>query len=213
MKRKLVLLMLFLLSLISYGQTFLLKPHKIDGKYISGSFPLLAGKGFEAINQEIKDFIYKELVPHSENFARENWEVVRVDYKQLSQTKGILNFFIHIEINDFTFRHFEKYYSIDLKNKKKILLNNYLKERKINPKRISKAINDYLDVYRNVGEHFGEENDIQMEYFMNVGEEIDIAHHDSFYVYDENHIVIAFNSMKFTTAFKVNLKNDVVSVE
>lgn len=213
MKRKLALLMLFLLSLISYGQTFLLKPNNIDGKYISGSFPLLAGKGFEAVNKEIKDYIYKELVSHSENFAKENWEVVRVGYKQLSQTKGILNFFIHIEINDFTVRYFEKYYSIDLKNKKKILLNDYLKEKKIKPERINKAINAYLDMYHNDKEVISDENDVQMSYLINVDEKIDVANHDSFYVYDENHIVIAFNSMKFTTTFKIDLKNDVVSVE
>lgn len=184
-----------------------------DVKFIKtkGKYPLFIDTSYQAINQQIQDLI-DELVAFDKLFEAKDviGGVDKFDYVVLNFDENQFSFKLSYAVTDMTSRYFAKYYQIDLKNKKKVLLSDFLKENAVNVAELNKAINDYVMTCKdNNKPEYCHELSIGdlLNLFEFNHETIDVLKDsDSFYVVDNEHIVIAFNTTNFTTTFKINIK-------
>lgn len=185
----------------------------VDFIRVQGHYPFFIDTAYQSLNDEIKAHI-DELVKFDNSVSTENavGGVDKLEYLVLNFDENQLSLQMDYHLNDMTARYFEKYYQIDLKNKKKVALSDYLKDNGVNVDDLNKAINDYVIPCKE-GENKPEHcQNIDLNHLLNLFEfnndKVDVlTHSDGFYVVDKDHIVIAFNSTKFTSKFKVNLKN------
>lgn len=195
----------------------LLKNNTVYFNHTEGNYPTLTDERHDAINQEIKTMIDK-LIAFDRQFDREQMGGVgRLEYQILTVSNDRLAIKMETELSDMTARYFVKYYQLDLKNHTKIDLKKYLTQQQIDIGKLNKTVNDFLiSCFDNGGlnpesRHYNKScEDISLGYLYNAyifnNHLIDIInHHDSFYIADDNHIVIAINSTKFTSEFKINL--------
>lgn len=89
---------------------------------------------------------------------------------------------------------------------------NYLKENKVNISKLNQTISPYLKPCfqpQKQPEYCQETilGDLLNIYEFNNKKINIIQHHNIFYIQDKNKIVVAFNSTKITTIFKINIKN------
>lgn len=189
----------------------LIKSKKVNLKYMSGYYPVLLGKNYQSFNQNIHHFIYQDLKKRADFAQHTAGKTVYFNYKVLSQNQKYLHLKISYEVNDMTTRYFERYYSIDLKTQQQVKLKDYLAQQKINLQRLNQAINHYLVSCVNSKKYAVQCQDTSLHDLLNIyhipAKNIDILkHHDSFYIQDKHHIVVAFNSTKMTHSLRINIK-------
>lgn len=210
-KHYLLLTLLLSVPILTHGNTRLLQTNKIHGKSISGIYPSFISKDYQQVNHQIKDFIYQDLAKRAKVLdSGFGFDAIQVDYQYLSKYKNTLNFAIKYEISDMTSRYFIKYYSIDLKRKKQITLNHYLKQQNSSIEKINHALNRFVKPCQK-SKKPDYCHEMSLSYLLNWHDQLDLQNHDSFYILDVNHIRIGFNSSKFTTSFDVNIRNYHVS--
>lgn len=180
-----------------------------------GNYPILIEKDYQAVNDDIAKLI-QGLVEFDKQFDKNavSGGVDWLEYEILAPNDNGLAILINYAVTDMTARSFRKYYQIDLKNKQQILLNEYLTNHQIT--KINESLNQFLDNCRDEHTKYEQCNDMSLYYFAFGGvdnSDIDILeHHTGFYILDKDHIVIGFDSAKFTTSFKINIKTYQIEV-
>lgn len=174
----------------------------------TGTYPIL-DKAYQAVNDDIAKLV-ESLEEFNKQFDKDSISGVHsLNYSMLNHDDK-LAIIINYSISDMTSRYFQKYYQLDLKNKQQILLNEYLSNNQINIAKINENLNQFLDNCRDENTKSEQCNDMSL-YYLSFGgtdnPDIDILeHHTGFYILDKDHIVIGFDSAKFTTSFKVNIR-------
>lgn len=191
----------------------IIKNQAITFQRAVGNYPILLDTAYQTMNDDIAKLM-NGLVDFDKQFDKDNiggahslnYSVINHDDK--------LAILIDYGVSDMTSRYFRKYYQIDLKNKKQILLKEYLDNHQIN--KINEKLNQLLDNCRDDENKSEQCDDMTLYYFAFGGvdnSDIDILeHHTGFYVLDKDHIVIGFDSAKFTTSFKVNIRTYQISL-
>jgi hypothetical protein len=177
--------------------------NQIDRRYITGSYPTFKDKKFSLVNHSINHFIYQELTS--------DMGKIELDYNILSLNNNWVSFGISYDVSNFTERYFMKYYTVDLVNKKQILLADYLKSKGIKQHIVNQAINDFIEPCFNE-EKFDYCLDVSLDTLLNSNEytPLDIKNHSSFYIKDNQTIIIAFDSYKFTVPFSFNIDTNTI---
>ena len=172
----------------------IIQDRTIDFIRVQGHYPFFIDTAYQSLNNEIKTHI-DELVNFDNAVSAENLAsgVEKMEYLILNLDEEKLSLQIYYHLSDMTTRYFEKYYQIDLKNKKKVVLSDYLKENGVNVNDINKAINDYIITCKDSESKLEYCQNIDLNYLLDVFEfynnKLDILiHSDSFYVLDKNHI-------------------------
>lgn len=178
------------------------------------NYPILADKAYQAVNGDIAKLI-QDLVAFDKQFDKDTIGGVDwLEYEILTPNDNELSILIKYAVTDMTTRSFQKYYQLDLQKKQQMLLNEYLTNNQINIPKINENLNKFLKECHSNGLQTQQCDDPSL-YYMTFGwdNNIDILeHHTGFYVIDKDHIAIAFDSAKFTTSFKVNIKTYQISL-
>lgn len=181
-----------------------------------GNYPILIEKDYQAVNDDIAKLI-QGLVEFDKQFDKNavSGGVDWLEYELLTPNDNELAILINYAVTDMTARSFRKYYQLDLKTKQQVLLKDYLDTHQIH--KINESLNQFLDNCRNSQMQTKQCDDISLGYLSNFyhfdNQKLDIINdNDGFYILDKDHIIIAFNSSKFTTSFKVNIKTYQISL-
>lgn len=194
-----------------------IKVNEVDFRRTKGHYPLFVDSVYRDINVDIQTVV-DELLVFDKNFSEDMVEGVEsLEYSVLNFDNDALSFNIQFNTQDMTTRYFAKYYQIDLKNKKQILLKNYLSESNVDIEKLNIAFNEYVKpcvVDNPVPDYCHNPPLMQFlgGYDLNENHINIIDHHDSFYVQDKDNVVIAFNSTKYTVDFMINIKEYKVKV-
>lgn len=186
-----------------------LKEHKISFKNTEGSYPLLLDNSYKEVNQEIKKMI-DDLKTYDDEWSKNNLGVIHLSYNVWSFDGENLGFGMDMNIGDENIRYYTKYYQIDLKNKKRVLLGNYLKEKSVNIDDLNKAINKqvtHCNRKKNTKERCYDLPLAHLENLLTISNgNIDILEHShSFYINNPEYVTVAFLDNELTTIFKVNI--------
>ena len=113
---------------------------------------------------------------------------IEIDYNILALNDNWVSFGISYNVSNFTERYFVKYYTVDLVNKKQILLTDYLKNKGIKQHIVNQAINNFIKPCFNE-EKFDYCLDVPLDTLLNSNEytPLDIKNHSSFYIKDNHH--------------------------
>lgn len=180
----------------------------ITFNHTTGNYPVFDDGNYKTINDDITKLI-QDLVEFDKQFDKEMiGGVYFLEYSTITHNNQ-LSVIIKYGVSDMTSRYFNKYYQIDLANKKQILLKDYLINHQINIAKINEKLNQFLDNCTN-NQPPEQCNDISLGYLINTyqfdTQKIDIFNDNTgFYILDKDHIVVGFNSAKFTTSFKINI--------
>lgn len=190
----------------------IIKDETVDFVRVQGHYPIFLDTAYQSLNDNIQKHI-DDLIKFDNSISTETTigGVDKLEYLVLNFDDNQLSLQMDYHLNDMTARYFERFYQIDLKNKRQVLLADFLKENAVNVDELNKAINDYTLPCKNIENRPEYCQNIASDYLLNLfefdNETIDILQHsDSFYIVDKEHIVVAFNSTKFTTKLKINIK-------
>lgn len=183
---------------------------KIAFNHTTGNYPVFDDGSYKTINDDIAKLIQGLVGFDKDNIGGVhslNYSIINHDDK--------LAIIIDYSVSDMTSRYFQKYYQLDLKTKQQILLKEYLDNHQIN--KINESLNQFLGNCRNSQMQTKQCDDISLGYLSNFyhfdNQKLDIINDKGgFYILDKDHIIIAFNSSKFTTSFKVNIKTYQISL-
>ncbi|WP_353169513.1 hypothetical protein [Acinetobacter sp.] len=191
-----------LLSSVASAETITLKTQAISPKYanFSGDIPFIQGKGFEKINQQIRQELLAD-------------ETSRIDFSSepLYQDQDYLSVHIHLEVEGGRSYYREKYYVIDLKNKQFVTLPQILKKYQLSASQISSEIAKQLDPCIEQQKSAIAENcdsaDLQYLYrdYAEDRKIIDLKKADGFYL-NKDILGISFDAGPFSVPFEYNIK-------
>lgn len=191
-----------LLSSVASAETITLKTQAISPKYanFSGDIPFIQGKGFEKINQQIRQELLAD-------------ETSRIDFssESLYQDQDYLSVRIHLEVEGGRSYYREKYYVIDLKNKQFVTLPQILKKYQLSASQISSEIAKQLDPCIEQQKSAIAENcdSADLQYLYRDYEEdrkiIDLKKADGFYL-NKDILGISFDAGPFSVPFEYNIK-------
>lgn len=186
-----------------------LKEHKISFKNTEGSYPLLLDHHYQDINQEIKKMI-DDLKAYDDEWSKKHLGVILLNYEVWSFDGNNLGFGMDMNIGDLGIRYYTKYYQIDLKNKKRVLLGDYFKEKSVNVNDLNKAINKqvaHCNRKKNTKDRCYDLPLAHLENLLTISNgNIDILEHShSFYINNPEYVTVAFLGNELTTIFKVNI--------
>lgn len=188
----------------------IIKTHEIQFRKTTGHYPLLIDDTYQSVNQTIQSTI-DELLVFDNGFSGDAAEGVdKLEYSVINFDDNQLSFQIEYNTQDMTSRYFIKYYQLDLKNKQAQLLPEYLNKKQIDIEKLNTAINDYLkpclaetatlDYCQNLAlSQLGNRYDFDTTKINLIND------YDSFYIQDDNTIVVAINSNQYTASFTINL--------
>lgn len=189
----------------------ILKENKVSFKNTEGSYPLLLDNSHQEVNQEIQKMI-DDLKAYDDEWSDKTGfgGVHILGYNVWRFDNDNLGFGMDMSIGDETMRYYTKYYQIDLKNKKRVLLGDYFKEKSVNVDELNKVINQqvaYCDSKKNTEEKCQDLTIGDLENLFEISNgNIDIVEHShSFYINDDEYITVAFLGNERTTIFKVNI--------
>jgi len=138
--KKFLFALLLLLSLpkIIYAETITFKTVKLHSKHpkVTGSLPIIQGKGFEKVNQNIKKDILK-------TFDQPNWYVEMTPQK-IYQNTEYLSFEMYYQVSDMTSRYKSFYFTVDLKSKQIMRLNTLLEKYHVTQAEINQQLKSYV---------------------------------------------------------------------
>ena len=207
MIKYLFMLLTLFLSILGFAGNIdgnqLLVNNKINRHYIAGTYPAFKDKKFHSVNRSIKRFIYKEL----------NSEMgkIEVGYDLLLHNNRWASFDVYYNVSNLTEQYFVRYYTVDLNNGKQIFLMDYLKRKGIQQSGVNQAINDFIKpCYDENKPDYCSDVPLDTLLSSNDGTLLDIKDHSSFYIKDDQTIIIAFDSYKFTVPFSFNIDTNTI---
>ena len=188
----------------------ILKETTISFRQETGRYPLFVSTDYQTINADIQRMI-DELLVFDKQFTGDSVEgVSNLNYEILIFDDNDLAFLIDFNVQDYTARYFLKYYHIDLKNKRKIDFLEYLNKQSVDIDKLNNAFKNFIK-QKHIECLSSEAGlcDVRLGYligllsFNNLDLDIDVVNlHD---ILDKDHVVIAMNSTKFTSSFKINI--------
>lgn len=110
--------------------------HAKNSKYFSGTLPKLEGDGYKRLNYDIQRQLYKDL--------DQSHFYVDIQTKKIFQDKNYLSYETFLEISDMTTRYKSYYYTIDLKQKKIVHLDEYLDKHQLSKQKINQALKSFI---------------------------------------------------------------------
>ena len=166
---------------------------------MTGNIPYIPGKGFEQLNQRIK----QELLV-------DDGIAIDFDSEKLYQDQNYLSTHTHLEIQGGRSYYREKYYVIDLKIKKILTLDQILEKYQLSAKQITdqiaQQINPCVESTTTVTDEICESAD--MEYFFRYYAEdrnfIELKNADGFYL-KKDILGISFDAGPFSVPFEFNI--------
>lgn len=179
--------------------TSLLQVQKLELETIVGQYPNFNESKYDGVNQSINALI--------RNLTEQTGVgKITVNYQVFMPNDNLITVKILYDISDMTERKFEKSYTANIETGKQVLLDDYFAKNNVDKTKVNNAINEFITPCRNEKDKPAYCDEGTVEFLLNAYETIDIKYYESFYLIDNEHIGIAFNSNKFTTNFKVNSK-------
>lgn len=177
------------------------KENPITLKNFNGYYPTFKDKKYANINKSIKHFIHKELYDKK----NDEWLMPVADYTLLYHNKKFIVFSIDYSLGGASGNWFNKYYTIDKKTKKQVVLFDYLKHKNIKRSDINKALNNYIKPCLK-GKKLNHCQFREIETLLSQNKTLNIKNNSGFYISKNNNIHIAFNSHLLTARFEYNPK-------
>ncbi|AWL28012.1 hypothetical protein A7P53_06280 [Acinetobacter defluvii] len=195
-----IILLTLLVSVNLYAEvTFSTYPIPKKFSSFSGNIPMLKGKGFHEINKQIQ----KQLLINDNTPIEFSAEKIYQDHEHLSIQ-------VHQEISGGRIYYRDKYYVIDLKDKKLMTLDQVLKKYQLSATTISKQIAEELEPCITSEAQLNEEcssGDREFLYrdFAEDRHRVDLKNADSFYL-KKNILGISFDAGGFSVPFEFGLE-------